>query len=249
MKNTRTLIITAVAVVLVGALALGGFILTRGSSDSQASGQERSVSSSVRGGRSNTTNPVVSDRTEGSNGSVSIEGVSDAASSVTDEPAPGSASTSGSASTGTSESSSASSGTAGSAEGAGSAGSGSSSSGGGSPVSPVGDRATWGPVTGVSPVIDFPMLDSGPSISSPTWSCGSKIIFSVTVTDPNGVVNVWGSYYVGGSKQSFTASNSSGNVWSTTIITGSGLPLNSLVVYAKDGAGNNANLAVGTVCL
>ncbi len=92
------------------------------------------------------------------------------------------------------------------------------------------------------------MLDSGPSISSPSWWCGTKIIFSVTVTDPNGVVSVWGSYYVGGSKQSFTASNSSGNVWSTTIITGSDLSLTGLVVYAKDGSGNNANLAVGSIC-
>ena len=115
-------------------------------------------------------------------------------------------------------------------------------------MSPTGDRASWGPVTTVSPVADIPLLDRGPTLSSPTWSCGSKIIFSVTATDPNGVVSVWGSYYVGGTKQSFTSSNASGNVWSTTIIAGSGVPVTGLVVYAKDGAGNNAYLAVGTLC-
>lgn len=115
------------------------------------------------------------------------------------------------------------------------------------PPAPVEDRAVWTPVTPIQPEEEFPLLNGGPILSSPTWSCGSKIIFSVTAVDPNAVVRVWGSYYVGRSKTSFNSSNSSGNIWSTTIFSGAD-PVTSLVVYAKDGAGNSTTLAVGSLC-
>lgn len=59
---------------------------------------------------------------------------------------------------------------------------------------------------------------------------------------------MYGSYYVGGAKQGFSSSNSSGNVWSTTLVVGTGVPVTSLVVWAKDSMGNTTSLAVGSLC-
>lgn len=242
MNRTRKIIITVGAFALVAVIAVGGLLITR-SSGSQAADDHTTRSSSVHGGGRSTA-PLASPsvRSEDSTG-IATSGVTSGSASPVIDDARGASTSSAGATTSPSGSID-----AGSPPADGGPAGGSPSSSGASPVSPAGDRASWGPVTTVSPVADIPLLDLGPTLSSPIWSCGSKIIFSVTATDPNGVVSVWGSYYVGGTKQSFTSSNASGNVWSTTIIAGSGVPVTGLVVYAKDGAGNNANLAVGTLC-
>lgn len=243
MKNSRNLIIGAVALVLVVCLALGGALVTgRFHAEPQSAqsavaeslgGKDQAGVSSAQSSSEKLVTAGENDAGDSSNSAVEER----AGNTVAQVPATtpvGEGTSAGVVSSG------ASSETTPTDEPA-------SDSGSSSPVAPVGDRAVWGPVTPVGPGVVGPTLSGGPTISSPTWSCGSKIILSVTATDPNGVARVWGSYYVAGSKFSFTSSNASGTTWSTTIIAGSD-PVTSLVVWAQDTRGENSSLAIGTLC-
>lgn len=239
MKNTRKVAIAAIAVVALGVIGIVGLVVKQATSTTTRAGDPGARVSVVaeRSGRS-------VDTRDNSRGAIVVEGaVTDPTAQMSELNGSHVSNSDASSSLQTDQSETASV----VVDDVASVDGGSASSSGSDPA-PVGDRAEWGPVTPVGPGEIAPVLSGGPTITSPSWSCGTKVILTVTVSDPNGVARVWGSYYIGGSKQGFTSSNPSGNVWSTTILNGDELPITGLVVYAKDGVGTNANLSLATIC-
>lgn len=242
----KTSVIGAAAVLAVCILAVGGLFAVRASSGSQAAASSDGVSATASSASGSSAKQSSTPSSNRDRDDVEVGGSGVSSSSIDSASVPAvptdAVIVNDSSSTGTIERSVSS----GSSESP--SGGVESESDGSSVPSPAGVRASWGPVTPVGPGVVAPTLGGGPFITSPAWSCGSKIILSVTVTDPNGVASVWGSVYVNGAKQGFTMSSSGGNVWSTTILNGDAGAVTSLVVYAKDGAGNNESLAIGAIC-
>lgn len=238
MKNTRKVTFGAITVVVLGVIGIGGLVV------------KQATSTTTRAGDSGTRVSVVAERSgrsvdtrDDSTGAIVVEGaVADPTAQMSESNGVHVSNSDASSSLQTDQSE-----TVPVVVDVASVDGGSASSSDSDPA-PVGDPAEWGPVTPAGPGEIAPVLIGGPTITSPSWSCGTKVILRVTVEDPNGVARVWGSYYIGGSKQGFTASNSSGYVWSTTILNGDELPITGLVVYAKDGLGTNANLSLATIC-
>ena len=229
MKNSRNVVLGVIAVLLVGTLALAGFLATRSSTSST----ESNASENVRSASSRTSQRTTGVNAADLNTSTAASGLAQAAdgSSSSDfgssNPPSGDWTSAPAPSSETPET-------------------GSSSTGGTS--SPSSDRGVWGPAVPIVPDGGVAWFAAGPTLSSPIWTCGSKVIVSITAEDPNGVVSVWGSYYIDGSKHSFTAATPGSNVWSATILNWSFRPVTGLVVYAKDGLGNNSSLSVATLC-